>query len=648
LIALYLGLFGREAMHLIEGVRMTGIDEDKALHYRHVLERILHRPAIRSGEAHASVILTFSTSEGEIKIRRKWNFSKGGRIKDLNSRDGEEVLIETDGRPHIYATWQEANYQIAEMLFPGNVMPCFFFDGEQAQARVEAAGGKALLDAVNTLYGTGILDQLNDSLQTFIQNEKNALRKEVGTIKTDELDEKRDQLEKAKEQQRQIDAELTKKRQELDQEEASRTQLNNDLFQLVGDSSADIEEFTQTIRALENEEIEARQELTNGLAQLAAPLALTRYAPTVQRTLESEQVRDRWLLLKDEASEKATKILDSVLPEKREVPVSPPLEQSQKEQLRSQLSKALELLWSPPPDGCAESYTYQFLGESERSAVLSKLLRYRREPAPDVANAVTKWSSVTTRLRETKRRFESIRDIEPKLTKLKEDIQAKTDAIRTLHSEVNGLENRSKGKTQEINDLKATIGQMERKRNVADPVKRKLDVAHRVTMVLEEAKDQLIPLCKSKLEEQCTTHFRGMISDEYRSFHVRIDSDPRLEGPNGEVVYVTSLSGAQKRAFGLAFTLAVADVSGEKAPIVIDTPVGNMDSRYRDRVLRYVSEAAAGQVIFLSHDEEINRVYKERLDDRVVKTMLVTFEAVEEGSGVSRVVDDKYFGEAAA
>jgi DNA sulfur modification protein DndD len=89
-------------------------------------------------------------------------------------------------------------------------------------------------------------------------------------------------------------------------------------------------------------------------------------------------------------------------------------------------------------------------------------------------------------------------------------------------------------------------------------------------------------------------------------------------------------------------------VSGEKAPIVIDTPVGNMDSRYRDRVLRYVSEAAAGQVIFLSHDEEINRVYKERLDDRVVKTMLVTFEAVEEGSGVSRVVDDKYFGEAAA
>jgi len=280
--------------------------------------------------------------------------------------------------------------------------------------------------------------------------------------------------------------------------------------------------------------------------------------------------------------------------------------------------------------------------------VLSKLARYRREPAPDVADAATKWNSVMTRLRETKRRFESIRDIEPKLTKLREDIQLKSETIRTLHSEVNGLENRSKGKAQEINDLKATIGQMEKKRNVADPVKRKLDVAHRVTMVLEDAKDQLIPLCKSKLEERCTKHFRGMISDEYRKFTVQIDSDPRLEGPNGEVVYVTSLSGAQKRAFGLAFTLAVADVSGEKAPIVIDTPVGNMDSRYRDRVLRYVSEAAQGQVIYLSHDEEINHAYKERLDDLVMKAMLVKFESVEDGSGVSRVVENQYFGDAAA
>jgi DNA sulfur modification protein DndD len=103
------------------------------------------------------------------------------------------------------------------------------------------------------------------------------------------------------------------------------------------------------------------------------------------------------------------------------------------------------------------------------------------------------------------------------------------------------------------------------------------------------------------------------------------------------------MSGAQKRAFGLAFTLAVADVAGTEAPIVIDTPVGNMDSQYRARVLKYVAEAAHGQVIFLSHDEEIYGPYVDALKSRTLQRNLVTFEEVEDGAGVSKVIEGRYF-----
>ena len=93
----------------------------------------------------------------------------------------------------------------------------------------------------------------------------------------------------------------------------------------------------------------------------------------------------------------------------------------------------------------------------------------------------------------------------------------------------------------------------------------------------------------------------------------------------------------------MAFTLAIADVSGQQAPIVVDTPVGNMDSLYRDRVLRYVAEAAPGQVIFLSHDEEISDYYRKKINPRVASTMLISFKQIEEGSGVSEVIEGKYF-----
>ncbi len=646
LIALYLGLFGREAMDLIEGVRLQGADDDRNRTYKSLIEQIIHRPALRQDEPHCSVSLLFETSDNEtILITRRWNFNSGGKVRDLNSRDGEEVLTEIKGQRRIFQTWQDANAKIEELLFPANVMACFFFDGEQAQERVEAAGGRALLDAVNTLYGTGILDKLTDSLRTYIQNENINLRRDSGNIRTDELDEKREELEQAKEQLKQIDVDLATKRKEKDIIETEHQRLLNDLRQLVGDSTADIEEYARSMSALESEKASTQQEMINGLSSISLPLAMTRNVEKVRTILRAEQIRDRWLILKEEASGKASRIVEDVLPLDGITEVNPPLMNEQVKQLRTKLEKALEALWSPPPDGCADHYIFHFLKESDRAAVLSKLSRYQTVGGSDLADAAIRLENVVTKLRETKRKYDRIKDIEPQLAALTAAVDDMRNRTRTVDAMVLGLETREKGLHDKIKDLKGAIGQMEKRRATQQPLLEKLDVAHRVRAAVEEAKEALIPLCKESLEERCTLHFKQMISDEYQVFNVRFnaDSPPHLEGPEGELVLVTSLSGAQKRAFGLAFTLAVADVSDQEAPIVIDTPVGNMDSKYRERVLRYVAEAARGQVIFLSHDEEISDFYRQRIGPKVLKNFLVSFTKVEEGSGVSTVSEDLYF-----
>ena len=647
LIALYLGLFGREALRFIEGIRVSGLDDERGLIYKTLVERILHRPAIGSDEPRAAVKLKFATKDGDVAITRTWHFSRGGRAKDLATRDGEEVLIETNGTPKIFPTWQDANAQIDELLFPNNVMPCFFFDGEQAQERVEEAGGRALLEAVNTLYGTGILDDLSESLRTYIANEKSTLKRDIGDVRPDELDEKRELLEKLKDDYSKIQTVLTEKRKERDIAEQERQRVTNELHQLVGDSTADIEEYAANIRALESDQLTVRQELTRGLSSLSIPLSLMRNGPRVLEILQAEQIRDRWLLLKDEATGKASKIINDVLPESPPPRIDPPLSTHQVVQLRAKLEKALETLWSPPPEGCADNYFFHFLREADRAAIRSKIERHRAGNVPDVADAVMRWDNIGTRLRETQRRFDSVRDIQPRLTDLKNSISEITERIKHLNAEYAGLETKELGMQAEIRDLKGAIGQMEKKRSLANPVQEKLEVAHRVRTIVDEAKDRLIPLCKAALEERCTHHFRNMISDEYRNFHVKFhtETEPCLESDDEQLVYVTSLSGAQKRAFGLAFTLAVADVSGQAAPIVIDTPVGNMDSHYRDRVLQYVATSAPGQVIFLSHDEEISDEYRKKLRPRTVGTFLVQFSKIADGSGESTVVEGKYFGD---
>ena len=645
LMALYLGMFGREAMPLIEGFRSKIESDDKLLSYQKLMESILHRPSKNVEEPHCSVSLTFELDGAPVLIQRRWKFRKGGKPRDLDSPDGEEVLIETDGRPKLFTSWQDANKRIEELLFPSNVMPCLFFDGEQAQARVEAAGGRALFDAVKALYGTGLLDQLSESLKHYVNNERVRLQRDVGSVRVDELDDKRQQLDSYREQLKSIQEQLIGARQHRAATEDKRLQLESNLYSMVGDSAADVEEYSASMAALTAEEEKLKQQLVSGISQLALPLALSKKLLPLLTMLEQEQVRGRWLLLKDEAAEKANNIVESVLPSDGQAKVSPPLLATQAEQLRESLEKALEALWSPPPSDCAEEFRFPFLNDSDRTAAITAIKRASQDSPDSLTEVAVEFHRVTSRLAETKQRFERTKDIQPQLQKLRSELQALHDEQREQNSIVNGLETQERGLQQTISDLRGAIGQMEAKREAGSPIKEKLEVAQRIRTLVDDAKDRLIPLVLETLESRCSEHFAGMISDEYSRFKTRFqpDSEPWLEGPTGQQVWVSSLSGAQKRAFGLAFTLAVAEVAQNEAPIVIDTPVGNMDSVYRARVLQYVSEVAPGQVILLSHDKEIDSDFAKVIEKRVRKKFLVEFAPVEDGAGVSTVHEDQYF-----
>jgi DNA sulfur modification protein DndD len=648
LIAMYLGLYGRSAMHLIEGIRLSGTDEERSITYKNLLERILHRPALQGKDPYAMVRLKFETVSGDtIIIRRKWGFRAGGKVRELNSPDGEEVLIEVNGDPRQYPTWQEANDRISELLFPSSVMPCFFFDGEQAQARVEAAGGRALLGAVKTLYGTGLLDELRNSLKTYYDNEHSALRKDIGNIREDELVIKREELERIKAQSESVALRLENARREREALDVDYQKVTQEITQLVGDSQADITHYSDTIRALQNEIVQLRQKLALGVSAASLPLALAKHGSAVAQVLRAEQVRDEWLNLKTAAEGKAQHIVREVLPDGADTSdLDPPLMPIQREWLKNRLESALEALWSPPPQGCAESYHFVFLKESERSAVLSKLHRITSQSLPDLSQAVSDLGRASMQLREVQRKYDDIRDIEPKLKVLKDSMDTVRTKAATIASEVTTLENQERDFSRKIRDLRAAIGQMEKRQDAADPVLQKLEVAYKVIEVLDEATEKLVPLCKEALEERCTHHFSQMISDEFQSFRVRFDEDtePYLFN-DGQTIYVSSLSGAQKRAFGLAFTLAVSDVSKRDSPIIIDTPVGNMDSLYRARVLDYVARAARSQVVILSHDEEVSPEYKAKLMPYILKTFMLSFKKINEGCGETTIMEDAYFGD---
>lgn len=644
LMALHLGLFGREAMQFVEGYRFDG--GDKVRSYKQLLSRFIHRPALDSDDPQVVVELEFASDEGDsISVTRTWNFRKGGAVRDLDNGDGEEIRISVNDRLVRNSGWNDASNIIASRLFPLHVMPCFFFDGEQAQARVEAAGGRAMSDAIRALYGMALVDELDEGLGTYLANQRQTLKRDVGDVELTELDKKRAlraQLESEFGSVRRRRDELVNELAEASREKDARL---FELQQLGDEAFIDLDQLAKRKTDLQTHERELRSRLTDGLADMAIPLGLKRRGASIERQLESEIIRDRWELLKDETVPKVDRIVTEALPPEGAPEIVPPLTAGQYQALVVRLRSSLEALWSPPPPGCAERYRFPFLSTSDRSSVLSKLQVARATAGADISAIVGDWQSVRLKLREVQRQWESNSDVKPRAEALRKAFDEADARFQKMADEKARLDGEERGITSQLGDLLAAIRQMEERQTKRGPAEQRLEVAERVRDVIRTTREQLVPLCRSAIADACTEHFSQMISDEYRRFKVDFNDEqqPILRGPKGELVSIGSMSGAQKRAFGLAFTLAIAEGSGEECPIIIDTPVGNMDAEYRMRILKYLGKHAPGQLIFLSHDEEISREYATEIEAVVAAKYLIEFKQIREGAGVSTPSPGRYF-----
>ena len=101
-----------------------------------------------------------------------------------------------------------------------------------------------------------------------------------------------------------------------------------------------------------------------------------------------------------------------------------------------------------------------------------------------------------------------------------------------------------------------------------------------------------------------------------------------------------TISGFEKRTFGIGFSLALAEIIRRRIPLVIDTPLGNADSEYRVRTLQALTDFNLDQVIILTHDKEVDAEMVNQVRPSLLQTFLVEFQDRERGSVVH---PDRYF-----
>ena len=94
----------------------------------------------------------------------------------------------------------------------------------------------------------------------------------------------------------------------------------------------------------------------------------------------------------------------------------------------------------------------------------------------------------------------------------------------------------------------------------------------------------------------------------------------------------------------LALVGALAEVTGYRVPMIIDTPLARLSETHCQNLLHYWTSDPERQVILLAQDKEISAQDYVGLNGSVNKTYLLRHKQISQGVGQSEAIENAYFG----
>jgi len=150
----------------------------------------------------------------------------------------------------------------------------------------------------------------------------------------------------------------------------------------------------------------------------------------------------------------------------------------------------------------------------------------------------------------------------------------------------------------------------------------------KVQSTLEAFRQRVLARHIGSLEHAIYEAFQHLARKPKLLGSIQIASDTfgmTLLDPEGAIVPFQILSAGERQLLATAILWGLAKVSGRPVPLVIDTPLGRLDSQHRSQIVQRYFPTASHQVILLSTDEEIVGRYLEMIKPAVGREYLLEF-----------------------
>ncbi|WP_066018178.1 DNA sulfur modification protein DndD [Endozoicomonas atrinae] len=616
LTAIRLALYGRHSLGGNVSVK----------EYHAYLRESIHKgrnTLVQAKSAHIHLTFSYAT-RGEVSrytIKRQWAVDTEAPDEPIS----ETLGIEKDGNLLEELDYQQCQGFLNELV-PIGVSDLFFFDGEKIAELAEDTSGKALGAAIRKLLGLDVITRMRDDLAIYLREKNTAAmpeehQKEMADLKSayeaaySLYKKSMDDYSEAKRQVKRLESEVkksegyisskggewarsrTQEQERVDALVAEKKQLEHQLrecmasaFPLVLSLNKVEELFTQ----LEAEQDYKKQQLLK--------VTMTKKLNLLKRSLEST-LQDK--LAVESAVEKA---FSDVFADVKAVEVIHDCSERQFSSIRYLVKDVL-----PAARG-------QFLEIGEALADVQHQLdnaSKNLERAPDEA---------------------FLQDELEQLRKFNDEKAGHTAKAQLAKEE-------ARKALREAMDLMRKMQKKEQEFSSNFFSSRAYQMAKRSRELLNDFASQATENKVSQLEQEFTSSFQKLARKDDISLQAKIDPktfDVRLLNNQGIEINKKQLSAGEKQIFAIAILEALARTSGRKLPVIIDTPLGRLDSKHRGKLVENYFPTASHQVVILSTDTEIDQAYFKSLQPHISHIYEVEY-FPEEGN--SEFLERKYFGQ---
>lgn len=548
----------------------------------------------------AALIVKFDFVEaGQVlayRVERRWHRTPSGDV-------AESLSILENGAPPSDLLDDQKEHFLRELISP-SALELFFFDGERLKALAKDELSNTLLaSTMRSLLGLHLVEKLQIDLDVYIGRK---LKEEAPEDVKAEIERWEREYEELVQQrdvalpERQLDniAEIENTKEAIAHQE--------ELIAKEGGSYAiRVDKLKHERSKLEHElEVQRRrvQEMCSGLMPFAVAPKLCRL---VAERLVLEVEFKRWKTSQD-LIDHQVKEVEAAL---GNASFWEDLRLSLDEETRVKVAHKLRetLIAATPAAKVAKGEVVLRLSEPDRIKLTGWIEQALHEIPASFAENTQHFLQLEKDLRRVKRELaktpddlilqplvETLKELNAKLERLQREHTKLADDLGVVSNKANHAEGRLRNLRLELQEQQLSEGRLELASKTQEALKEyAAELTREKITLLEKAITQRF----NELSRKGEIINKATIDPE--NFHIELERGGRPFGRD-------ELSEGEKQLLAISIVWALRDISGMPLPVIVDTPLGRLDSDHRLNMIQKYFPQASHQVILLATDTEID------------------------------------------